>query len=405
MPDDRIDPEEFRKLRKRLGIQGEPPRGFQRPTERELATILGGLPELARVTGRPAPKCKDQGCSEEEWELPATVLNIFWSDVFPRHCARVWSGKAPPWPALEEDLWCLVIDDLENWLDETRSEFRERVGIVYEYISGNLKRPLFRYMGTGGFDFVLSDTGVDVFAPPTPPEEEVDFQAYMARLYTFRSTGRLPIGLPEFLAPGVPTAPTSLRPGTQMDAMTGASQIEYPEDDWDTVARWLGYEESSDPRFEALIVEDPARADYVPLSIGCVACALADQRKWQVTGAVYRAIMEALPRMVADIWLAMTQGDPSGGAYGKVWDDPTDAGLREQVELRLETHLPPTVRMGSFHGPDIYAPRGDGDVHISSDGLEFPAVGCHAPTRDGMLEAIWKGNAGNPVFTSSSAST
>jgi hypothetical protein len=258
-------------------------------------------------------------------------------------------------------------------------------------------------LGTRGFDFVLSDAGLDLFMPDKPKTE-----AELVRYYTFRRTGRRGIGIPQYMSTGSPAIATESPTGPgQMEvrydlllnlvsvppappAAPGAPE-DAPEDPCADRLKCLNFHLFGTP--------EPPKPPHGPLrvsiSIDEFMCMLEGVRCWQLAGSVYRGIMTELPRVVATIWaerIAGATGDPK--SYHNRFPIETNDGLREIFCERLETALPD-------YGHMRFETYGGLDVKITNEGLFFPALADSYPNLKVMLEAIRDGEAGNPVFTDS----
>lgn len=423
-----------------------------------------------------APASCDWQSRALSWCIPAGVLNSLWSDFFPRLVAVAWHdalvapaarylapGDPPP---LQGGTTGTGLLDLLLWLrgrmaadappgQDTPDFMKRRLDAVIKFFWAHQAEtgkpfPLV-VAGTGGYDFLLSDWGIEMFMPDPPPDAHE-----LLRYYAFRQTGRPSLGIPSYLTPSA----LSL---ISIDAPTGPSQIEVdagalalvlpPEclppkhllggwrmtsGEWDEmkkrVKRWphdspalpnpdeisiekLHVHWHRDHHWHVCLVVEKKRprddepgepAEPFRLNFDEYVCLVRKSRCWQVEGSVYRGFATELPRIVATAWM-----EPGGvGPYTNAFNDPGEQGLRELFRQRLETMLPrfeqmafqelggspPTLPNGSA-APG--APRWNvGDVMITDQGFYFPPL-SKAPGLESMLEEIAGGRAGNPVFTDS----
>lgn len=364
------------------------------------------------------------------WTIPASILQVLWGEIYPRMVAQAWLlGSADPFdvhdvtPVLHDRLIKfrnLLFGSINNpsppqLASFNASRFGRRFNEVCAYLL-NTATPLIpiRYHGPGGFDFILSDHGLDLFAP-RPPEDEDD----LLRYYEYRLTGRPAIALPNYLEVAhtldvyCPAGPSQVwtdaaglnmaidPSGCRLGALTCLDQTEqtYPEvltglPDRRVVLRQLGWKGD-----EATL--DYVQQRYVPFAsargytIQGYFSAVTHLRCWQLEGAVYRGILEQLPRIVATVWRE-SLGTCIGGSYAARFGDPRL--MRQIFEERLETMLPKYDHMVFEVGGRPDQPPLD-DVEITNHGLRFPVA--DRPDITAMLSSIAAGRAGNPVFTDS----
>lgn len=340
------------------------------------------------------------------WALPSSTLNILWADVWPRIVAQVWRTQGWFTPAQMAGIETYIIGEIPNLAAKSNScEFQARAQRLLQYLqsSGSRRVPM-RVMGEGP-DFVLSDAGLDLFAPPKPQKPE------LLRFYRFRRTGRGSLGLPDYLD----TWPRAIL----VDSPTGPSQVKInlfasgsivvssPEadcvlDEIECVQRFF------DSRTES------EREGLVELDQATYMCLLDDCRCWQLSGAVYRGIATELPRIVADIWYEReTCGItplPTTSYDHRFHNLPPtdDNGIRSVFEERMETFLPGPGKMQFRFHPTPTPPLlsgiwADEEIMITNRGVYLPRIPPSAGIT-AMLEDIEAGNAGNPVFTDSSRS-
>jgi len=305
-----------------------------------------------------------------------------------------------------------------------------RFNRVKEYLDQSTGQMPIRFVEEGGYDFMLSDRGMDIFLPKKPPTLRE-----MLRYYTFRGTGRRPIGTPNYLwgaltatSTDSPTGPGQIvsQPITVVFGILESVQLDLHQatcemmidcavrrlgvdvpavpgrwtalwrilnPDWqqewrvlglsvepegDPQDRWTSEDQTAFERLTAALREPGAlRTDRQR-----VACLLRGFRCWQVEGSVYRAIMTEFPRVVAEAWLEeemQVAADDLNSYRYRI--DPRDLANpstpvtgrgeveREVFEERLETMLPaPTQMHFQAVGPN----------------RQVPASGVWAPN--------WKGN-------------
>ena len=407
------------------------------------------------------------------WSIPAGVLNSLWGDFFPRLVAIAWHDAIVPAPArylqagdpppLQGGTTGTGLLDLLVWLRgrvtanldpavDTPGSIRHKLDAVIKFFWAHQSatgRPFpIVVAGTGGYDFLLSDWGIEMFMPDPPPDA-----GELLRYYSFRQTGRPSLGIPSYLTPSA----LSL---ISIDAPTGPSQIEvdagalalvlppdcHPPkhllegwsmtaDDWDEmkqrVKRWPtdapALPNPEDTPIETLHIhwhrdhhwhvcvlrkepKRPLRKDEPPLRVNFdeYVCLVRKSRCWQVEGSVYRGFATELPRIVATAWM-----EPGGaGPYTTAFHDPGEQGLRELLRERLETMLPRFQQMAfqEIVGSPPTLPNGaavpaaprwnEGDVMITDQGFYFPELSA-PPDLESMIVEIASGRAGNPVFTDS----
>lgn len=404
----------------------------------------------------PADEGRDTGSREPldyprlSWALPAGVLNALWADVFPRLVAKAWIHQhdyAWIWPGmteahLVESLWRFraelgpaVAPSHQQVQAERRVELassgqgiqwdsfrvqslrsplnlrnvppgldlRRKVQTIAEYFERD-RSVRFNVSGSGGYDFLLSDWGVEFFIP-TKPRSAADLMRY----FSFRNTGRPAIGLPLYMESGMPSV--------AIDAPTGASQVfaspelmrERIRVEREAVEAHLDRPAVLE-RLRTLLPAPtssarPGSSDEVSLRV--YTCS---QHDWQMEGTVYRAIMVELPRIVATAWMEKENNTDQGGhAYAaRVWgrDEFVNGpqGFRTLFKERLETSISGGAAFrlqdsGSSEGSeDLWDGK---DVMITDKGFFFPVPQKAPPSMDEMLLSIAEGNAGNPVFTDS----
>lgn len=376
-----------------------------------------------------------------DWHLPATMLNILWSDVYPRMLANIWRGdknwfphsdysyKTRNWLAIAADDGSPVqeeakglledrhtfgattpeeydrlydrnvkeglkrrIDDLialaaarrdeAGKVDPSRGVFEQRALRLKAYLDDPHAVPI-RIIDHDAYDFLLSRDGVEFFKPEQPQTPEALLQRY-----TIRTTGRLPLGLPALFATN-----------GGGDGHVDLVQIDTPDNPGLIVSRPERQDTAADESDELFKQRHLVRRDHE-----------ADDY-WQIPGGVYRAIVYETPRVVATIWYHHYAGSTSEDGYQARYGSRADSGLRDIFEERLELTLPPSRDMRYFSPPSAggtkpYETLGSWisqEINIVRAGFFFPELleEDKAPDLDSMLSDIAAGTAGNPVITSS----
>lgn len=322
------------------------------------------------------------------WGIPAGELNVIWSEVYPRLVAKEWE-TAGSTNLLDPSFngAALRADTLALAATAPDPEFAARATAAANVL-GNAGSIPVSMRGRGGYDFLLTDRGLELVMPDVPGTK-----AEMLRYYTFRRTGRPAIGLPGYLTAAVSAVATDSPTGPSQIAINQAAVLalldEFPNCDEATCIRqglvFIG------PR-EGLPIEE-----YV--------CLVKKFRCWYLFGSAYRGIMTEIPRIVANIWLEEELGtDALPGAYTPRFTDPGDNGLRSIFEERLETEIHEERRMHFEVHPlsaPLNVPWNANDVMVTNKGLYFPEPAAGGPSLDQMLVAMVAGRAGNPVFTDS----
>ncbi|HSW27968.1 MAG TPA: hypothetical protein VLH75_00625 [Longimicrobiales bacterium] len=350
------------------------------------------------------------------------MINVLWGEFWPRYTALWWAAGSPadgspgyslfgfgPIPAarLEQAMQRLIEEEAAalgltapggppGW-GETR--FQRRMLLLWNHFSGADPLPV-SFVGEGEYDFVLSDVGLELFAPKQPKE---DFE--YVRYYAFRHTGRPSLGVPLYLK----EADLALA----LDAPTGPSQILSSENALAQLhANASGCRLSQLACFCRPTAGDRLKETYFTFQ-GFLA-ATESMRHWQLEGAVYRGILTELPRVIAEIWLERYHGATSSSTYNALFRTSTtvENGIRRIFKERLETSLPAPPRMSWEVGPAGTLAL---DVTLSQGGIVFPPlptaplnpdpndwhVTPDRPRPRLILREIYSGRAGNPVFTDS----
>lgn len=362
---------------------------------------------------------------EEKWQIPADVLGAMWGEILPRMVAYAWRDN--------DDLRAAInsLADFQGYmanLPPGSQAFQDVVAEVDAYITNAISSatdvPL-DIPGDGGFDFVLSDCGVEMFIPsePTGPGGAIE---KLLRFYTFREPGRHAIGFPGFDVSGPreitsPTGPSQVR--MRIESVVQNPCADQADDDclatvMNCLALHLGIEDrfDADDIAELRRTEDAGpekhdftdrnREDEVELTLDSYMCALAPLRCWQISGAVFRGIMVTLPRIIAEIWHERAlagppwNGNPNPGTLHTKFLTET----RELFEERLETSIPDSEHMLFVtHDPNVSS--WGGNVMITSRGISIPRPqdmdANPATAIDDIYCEIMNGRAGNPVFTDS----
>lgn len=361
------------------------------------------------------------------WTIDASILQILWGEIFPRLVALAWYFGSPN-PLPRGDVTGVMASRLRLYrawligdLSPTTAQisafegtrFGGRHKLVLDYFNGTAGVMPVRYHGPGAFDFILSDYGLDLFAPPMPPNGPE-----MLRYYEYRSTGQATLGLPAYLDEADALA-------FDVQSPTGPSQV------WTDDAGLQGVISLDPCRLGALTcLDDPgepypyedrrpdlstlerakghdfvrgflnAHPPFVPtrsFTIEGYFAAASRLRCWQLEGSVYRGIIQQAPRVVASVWREQMLGCVAPGSYAARFADPV--AMRTIFGERLESRLPSYLNMVFEVGPRPGQPDLT-DIEISNQGIRFPDPGAPPPLQD-MLQAIADGRAGNPVFTDS----
>ncbi len=426
-------------------------RGQFLATGAAAAASLGAAPASAYTAAAGMARAQQPcalGCNNptERWRIPATVLNALWSDCMPRLVARWW--KPEPVLSLEAaTAWtsntgpsaaflAQLADDIENLPDApplvpgTTPKLDIRRDMVVEYLRSAADPIPIRIIPNSGFDYVLSDWGLDMFLP-WPPLDNADWIRY----YTYRRTGRPAIGLPTYMAGAgsadidSPTGPSqawidptlivnmitsAVNNGqtAQLCAVQAESFIQMtaappsPADlqTMQNVLERRGARPGAPPGLGF-----PLREPGIPprtINADTVQCVLEPLRCWQVSGSVFRGIQTELPRVVATNWLEQLTSPvtPNASSYNSRKDTPN--GLRKIFMERLESllHSMPPMAM-AFQPQNTPANWDADDIMVTNQGFHFPRIPQVPPTADAIMTQIVNGEAGNPVFTDSMRTT
>lgn len=438
--------------------------------------------ETSRIFNSPcAPTCP----GNLKWAIPAGVLNALWNEVLPRLAAWAWApqntivggghyfeylnGQPDPVQAFREHMGYWAHGNPENPFPAPPGAgpppdpqlplnplAHRRFEAVKNYLDIQACRIPIRFVPGGGYDFLLSDKGLDIFLP-AGPKHPLD----LVRFYTYRRTGRRPIGTPFYLSqaglatstdsptgPGqVDLAPLAIvdlildgmdSPGNPdcallVDCALRRMGVPLPAEWEDLEGRWIDYLHGGIrvfgpfPDMVSLLTEE---IEFTAQEIGCILKAF---RCWQIEGSVYRGMMVELPRLVAEIWLEEEMQLPPAPALDRTYHARLithPRRSRKVFEERLETMLPTADRMElQTNGPGGAVPGGGPcldrwaidngkmtDVIITNVGIFFPPIPdrgtAYGPVAgsgasslsdqlNSLLAEIACGRAGNPVFTDS----
>lgn len=374
------------------------------------------------------PSCCAKELATRRWSISSDLLKILWQDVYPRIVSRCWERpkelrtkdgtRTPPRfcgdaaefiRAYADDLW---------YTDVGTKTFRKQLRKLRRYLKGRDDQcptpiPIFGLPGDG-FDFVISDDGLDLLLPPDPwrrrrythPEVEI------YRLYTYRKTAERAIKVPgvtgaqrETAIPNAVTTDTlesliHLHAGHVRESADKLSRVKRGDEEGERERVWCDALErgAGEPEDDC---DDEGEATHgcdSHMDLGSYCHHLGEARCWQVTGRVYRAILHDLPRLVAWIWLEQEVERAGAGnvlSYEDRWSDPGNDGLRSIFSERLEILLPDEACM--MFEPDFPT----SEVLLTNQGLFFPPL-PKRPNRAQLLESWKSGTGGIPVFTDSS---
>lgn len=242
-------------------------------------------PVKRRVPSRDKRTCMEKRNAPIEWAIPAQHLNTLWTLLWPRAAARVWLSHHP-WPescghdgklrdiSRDIQVWIesfLGRDEVDgtpvSFVGELRSigngdlvddpiatpaqllpsrpsevppgtdpaisiggseRFKDALKSLHAYLTLD-HRPPIRFIGVGSFDFLISDAGIDLWAPPSigpinSSAEQINSSAEHKKLmsyYEYRRAGRPPISIGGVLDPGPQENPLTL-----IESPTGPGQVE-----------------------------------------------------------------------------------------------------------------------------------------------------------------------------------
>ena len=175
-----------------------------------------------------APQVPPQECAEAcgpnatlRWAIPAGVLNILWGDILPRLVARDW--RTPTSSLVPVGMNSAQLqNEVQAFYNAVSADpaassvLKDRASTAWGYFSSGQGVVPFLVPASGGFDFLLSDWGLEFF-PPILPGSDDDRRSALLRCFSFRRTGRRSLGLPFYL-----TDPNS---AISTDSPTGPCQI------------------------------------------------------------------------------------------------------------------------------------------------------------------------------------
>jgi hypothetical protein len=437
-----------------------------------VAAALPGAawePATAMRASRRAQTSTLQCASEAEldWALPAKHLNTLFSDLLPRVAAAVWANAGPSWPPAPSLGHQLSPNDVkqhirDNWITfftnnaaNYTAPFIRRLEDLDAYLGVADKSVPVYFIDRPGFDMVLSSEGVDLFPPPDITGFGGAAVSEMMRYYTFRTTGRAPIGLPGVLPSLAPHMIAAATGASQMDrgpavvtedllpalqaiaslegnpteilSLCGMFDLLGTDDMWlkiknlddesrsSFLVRFLGMDPvtarqsfSDFTTYHGFLEDNLPGGPCTPPTSEWYSCEKKKDRCWQVSGAVYRGMLEQFPRLIAQAWFEQPGTVPSAQFPAQVAaGNPTT--LRSRMRERMETALDGEDRMVFGWGPvQPPAPAGDwsgvidsGGLMITNQGFYFTKPGI-VPNLAACLTEIIAGKAGNPVFTDSS---
>jgi len=254
------------------------------------------------------------------------------------------------------------------------------------------------------FDFIIGNTGLDLFHPASPFDagvqggDEKDRMANVFRAFTYRETGQRPVTLP--MAGKWESGFPRERSSVHLSIPGGPSNIEL--EDGAALMWWIdkGFDVDAQPVIGEWL-EDVENPD---VDVDAFVTWLRPDRQWQIKGSIYREIMAQLPRVIATIWTESVTGATSG--LDEAYVDNSDTGARQVFERRGEIGLPRESKM-VFRGldkrvgwawADLDVKECNSDGFLSEKGILLPAHG-DPPEEDALLTAWINGTAGNPVFT------
>ena len=378
------------------------------------------------------------------WLLSGSVLNAFWRHCFPRLVAKFWLDPASvtslsnPSTAItpKEPTMVKFLNDLAADVDAlpiNSPKFAQKKQLVVAYLTSSTSNRIpIRFISGGGFDYVLSEWGLDLFSPPAPKTE-----ADLYDFYTYRATSTPAIGIPFYMTEAVGDA--YIDPDADQARITLEKIVEmlhagagagYLSDD--RAAKTIASLQKAAAQPE--VDEHPAGIDRDSDRSGTTArkspgngidgrnidptvnlkslkAVLKSVRCWQIDGADLRGIQTQLPRVVAKKWFEQAVGSADPNAYARRIHQPD--GLRRILNERLELSLPAAERMRFEMRPRPGSSDTiDNEIVVTDKGFLFPYAADLAelpdPTqrpsvdrRVAILEAIVVGAAGNPVFTDS----
>lgn len=282
------------------------------------------------------------------WSIPTKHLNALWTGLWPRMAARIWLDPALQWPdpfdpsGDHRDIG----RDLQVWIESFlgraavtnpvsvpnelgandpdigpqslvdsggaphstagSSGFQSALEELHAYLGvpvAHGRAPIY-LIGRGGYDFLLSEKGVELWAPPDVGSGSAA-RAKLLDAYEYRRTGRPPLAIGYVMegAVGFPDAPTG--PG-QIDAPVDIRLLKHLCLDPTHAFRYCGVREGARDWVRAL----PGRK--------CSRDELADE---------IRAALGALGAPPVDVQRVVASDDPIEEAAG--WIETAEAEARE----------------------------------------------------------------------------
>lgn len=368
--------------------------------------------DQARQAGCDKPD--DGACGSDadlEWEVPASVVQVLWGDIFPRFVAYRWveGSFPPPIPPMNPVVApAILAQAIQNYIDglpiPDRQPFERRADVVLAYLNDPLKDHIpIKFTTSGGFDFLVTDAGIELFSPMKPED-----RAELLRYYEYRLPGKGTIGIPSYLDEAgalafdvqSPVSPSQIFIDFLTYTGAGGGPPWSPGCVLQDQENCLDFEIFGGDERREFADFEPAGLPPEPGWIGPVRrityasylAAITKPRCWWLEGAVYRGILEQLPRVVATAWREQVLSCTGDTSYTTLLAESD--GLRTIFNQRLESSLPPAERMVFELDATI------SDVTISNQGIRVPDPGA-PPALDTMFTAIANGRAGNPVFTDS----
>ncbi len=438
------------------------------------------------------------------WKLPAALLNILWEDIYPRIVPLIWesihgeriSGRTtfakpktqpylsaysipnlltlptgPPIPSSIKGRKIMLqcMQALEDLSTRTRhfafsASFRAGFDLVWEYLNettpGFPPIPIYFYKTVEpdpttladvatqrqkywGYDFLLSNHGLFIAVPPDPfvlPQQyainalvgtdtglsgEYRNRREIYAKYAFRRVSEAPMVLPLGQPSEFPATPTldylSSLPSTATD-----EQVMYY-------------------RRAAVSTGSNFTAAWPPSRERSVDMLTLPAANWQLNSSTYAKVMQAHPRIVADIWRYWNDeiyrswkyekthpGSPPGTIFldrsGISWPDATLVQYLNLPQTRynrpapnlsytlpnagdhihlfdcrslygdyIETWLPPAVD-ASGTGMKFEPRCGLHEVLITNQGVLLPEL-RKPPTENQLMDAWVQGHSALPIFT------
>ena len=270
----------------------------------------------------------------------------------------------------------------------SNGEFGKRLSVFTNHYNNN-DIPI-SFLPRVGYDFLLSDMGLELGLPPKPDDLGLDviFQLYYDRKMAKTSTiipgtasrlfqhlinnkglSRAEAATAAVRAFSVPENPTTGRP-TRIRLAKGARRRDFPSQ----IEEELKKRSRTLRQFKGLV---------------------SPSRKWALGADIYSKFMQRLPRFVAQIWRDELLTEKPCALRKKYEGDSKDVlnffGLLEECwppgELTFECDE------GTYEITIIQMQDGSGVV-------KFPPVPNRPVNSDGLLEEWRSGLAVNPIFTS-----